>query len=191
MIDDILHYKTNVTLGSGKLLISEPMLLDENFQRTVIYMCHHDANESVGYVLNRLASHTLSHYIDSLHGIDFPLHIGGPVDLHTLHFIHTMPDIQGTHIGDNIYWSGDLEQAFEYIKLGKITEQNCKFFLGYSGWGKGQLDAEMDMKSWIVANANADLIFNTQEELLWKSTIESLGPKYKNLLFVPQDPTMN
>ena len=192
MIDDLLHYKTNVKINAGKLLISEPMLQDKSFQKSVIYMCHHDAKESVGYVLNQKAELDLSQYITELNGIYFPLHVGGPVGLDSLHIIHTASDIiGGDAIADNIYWGGDLESAIENIKLGKITPQNCKFFIGYSGWSEGQLDAELDMNSWLVSDATNALVFETNEALLWKESIAALGNKFNPLLYVPLSPELN
>ncbi len=192
MIDDLLHYKTNIKLSAGKLLISEPMLQDKCFQKSVIFVCHHDAKESVGYVFNRKAENDLSYYLSELNGIYFPLYIGGPVALNSLHIIHTVPElIGGGVIQDTIYWNGDLESAIENIKLGKITTQNCKFFLGYSGWSEGQLDAELDMNSWLVSNANQEIIFNVDDELIWKEAIAGLGKKFNPLLYVPMSPDLN
>ncbi len=192
MFEDFIQYKTNIKQGVGKLLISEPMLLDSNFQKTVIYLCNHSVKESVGYVLNRLASNDLSYYLPELDGIQFPLFIGGPVGLNTLHFIHTESSkLGGDLIDQNIYWGGDLTTAIDLIKNAQLTPNQCKFFLGYSGWGEGQLDAEMDMNSWIVGNASDQLVLKTEHEQLWKKSIESLGDKFKNLLFIPKDPTLN
>ena len=192
MFEDFIQYKTNIKQGIGKLLISEPMLLDSNFQKTVIYLCNHSVKESVGYVLNRLASNDLSYYLPELEGIQFPLFVGGPVGLNTLHFIHTESSkLGGELIDKNIYWGGDLTTAIDLIKNAQLTPNQFKFFLGYSGWGEGQLDAEMDMNSWIVGNASDQLVFKTENEQLWKKSIESLGNKFKNLLFIPEDPTLN
>ena len=176
MINDLLQYTSGIAHEAGKLLISEPMLADPNFQRSVIYLCHHDASESVGYVLNRQSPQDLSVFLEELNGQYFPLYIGGPVAVDSLHFIHSLPDVLGgTQVKDNVYWGGDLEQAVEGIRLGKVTPANCRFFLGYSGWGEGQLDAEMDMNSWLVAESNSELIFHTHDNALWKKAVMSLG----------------
>jgi putative transcriptional regulator len=192
MIDDILHYNTHIEPEAGKILISEPMLQDENFQKTVILLCHHDNKESAGFVLNRLANQPLGYYIQDLNNVYFPLYVGGPVETNTIHFIHSVPElVGGTLVADNIYWSGDMEQVVECIKLGKVTPDNCKFFLGYSGWGEGQLLAELDMKSWLVTHSSNAFVFDFNDDRLWTKAIESLGPKFKNLLFVPANPALN
>lgn len=192
MIEDLLQYKTDIKISSGKLLISEPMLQDKAFQKSVIYVCHHDAKESVGYVLNQQAGHSLNDYIQELNGIYFPLFIGGPVGPDSLHILHNVPElIGGDLIADNMYWGGDLEMAIEQIKLGKVTPSNCKFFIGYSGWGEGQLDAELDMNSWLVAHSSRDIMFEIESSQLWKAAISTLGKKFNPLLFIPMNPELN
>jgi putative transcriptional regulator len=192
MLEDVIQYKTDIKVGTGKLLISEPMLREEPFHKSVIYVCHHDAHESVGYVLNRMANHGLASYVDELNGIDFPMYIGGPVGLDSLHILHSIPDlIGGDLVDDSIYWGGDLESAIEQIKLGKLTPQNCKFFIGYSGWDEGQLDAELDMNSWLVANTNPSIIFDLNIDNLWRSSIQQLGKKFNPLLYMPPSPDLN
>ncbi|MBL7766387.1 MAG: YqgE/AlgH family protein [Chitinophagaceae bacterium] len=192
MIEDLLRFKTDIQPGPGKLLIAEPLLQEETFHRSVIYLCHHDEKESVGYVLNRHAQKDLSFLVEGLRGIEFPLYVGGPVDLNSLHLIHTMPDLLGGEkVTDKIWWSGDIDAAIEAIKLGKLTPSSCKFFVGYSGWGEGQLDAELDMNSWLVSEASLTQIFDVSAELLWSESIKQLGEKYRSLLYVPKDPQMN
>ncbi|MBK8685941.1 MAG: YqgE/AlgH family protein [Chitinophagaceae bacterium] len=192
MFEDLINRQSPARPEKGRVLISEPMLQDKSFQRSVIYLCHHNEEESVGYILNRPSEQSLSILIKELEGIEFPLYFGGPVDLNSLHFIHTYPEwLGGEQIEGNIYWSGDLEQAIEYIKIGKIDESGIRFFAGYSGWGSGQLDAEMDMQSWLVAEVNPEFIFNTPNEELWTASVKKLGANYKTLLFVPEDPQFN
>lgn len=192
MFEDIINRQSPSRPAKGKILISEPMMQDKSFQRSVIYLCHHNEEESVGYILNRPSDQPLSFVVKELEGMDFPVHFGGPVDLNSLHFIHTYPDwLGGEEVDDSIFWGGDLEQAIEYIKLGKITEEGIRFFIGYSGWSAGQLDAEMDMQSWLVSSVNPNFLFNTSNEALWKASVQTLGESYKPLLFVPEDPQLN
>jgi putative transcriptional regulator len=192
MFNDLIPFNTGVEPSAGALLISEPLLLDSNFQRSVILLCHHDINESMGFVLNKLATETLSDLVPEMANSSFPVYQGGPVGLNSLHFIHTLPDLlQGSHLAHGIFWSGDIARAFEGIKMGEVNEQNCRFFVGYSGWGAGQLDAELDMNSWLVCPSSQRLVFDVNQEQLWKESVEELGPKFKNLLFIPNDPTLN
>jgi putative transcriptional regulator len=114
------------------------------------------------------------------------------VEPETLHFIHSVPEIAGGEkITEDIYWSGDLEQIVEGIKIGKVSTDNCKFFIGYSGWGIGQLEVEIEMKAWLIAHSNTGLVFNTPEKMLWNEAVKSLGKHYSPLLFMPDKPELN
>ena len=191
-MDSIIKMDTGIEVSKGKLLISEPLLQDENFHKAVVFLCHHSPKESLGFILNKQAKQLLNFYLNDVKTIDFPVYIGGPVESETLHFIHSVPEIAGGEkITEDIYWSGDLEQIVEGIKIGKVSTDNCKFFIGYSGWGIGQLEAEIETKAWLVAHSNTGLVFNTPEKMLWNEAVTSLGKHYSPLLFMPDKPELN
>ncbi|HNB80862.1 MAG TPA: YqgE/AlgH family protein, partial [Chitinophagaceae bacterium] len=174
------------------ILISEPTMQDNSFSRTEVYMCFHDAKESVGFIQNRKANETLDQLVQHLSAPVFPVFIGGPVGLDSLHMIHSVPElIGGDEVKDGIYWGGDIESAFEHILLGRIHTGNCKFFIGYSGWGEGQLDAELDMHAWLVSEANKNLLFATNPETQWHQAIGALGKRFSPLLNIPLRPELN
>jgi putative transcriptional regulator len=62
----------------------------------------------------------------------------------------------------------------------QILPEEVRFFLGYSGWEPGQIEFEMDEGSWIVASANADMIFRDDPKLLWRNVMTSLGGNYNS-----------
>ena len=191
-MDSLIKMDTGIELCKGKLLISEPLLQDDNFHKSVIFLCHHSPKESLGFILNKQASQLLNFYLNDAMSLDFPVFIGGPVDQEMLHFIHSVPEIAGGEkITEDIYWSGDLEQIVEGIKIGKVTTDNCKFFIGYSGWGIGQLEAEIEMNAWLVAHSNTVLVFNTPVKMVWNDAVKSLGKQYSPLLFMPENPELN
>ena len=191
-MDSLIKMDTGIELSMGKLLISEPLLQDDNFHKSVIFLCHHSPKESLGFILNKQASQLLNFYLNDAMSLDFPVFIGGPVDQEMLHFIHSVPEIAGGEkITEDIYWSGDLEQIVEGIKIGKVTTDNCKFFIGYSGWGIRQLEAEIEMNAWLVAHSNTALVFNTPEKMVWNDAVKSLGKQYSPLLFMPENPELN
>lgn len=188
----LIKMDTGIELCKGKLLISEPLLQDDNFHKSVIFLCHHSPKESLGFILNKQASQLLNFYLNDAMSLDFPVFIGGPVDQEMLHFIHSVPEIAGGEkITEDIYWSGDLEQIVEGIKMGKVTTDNCKFFIGYSGWGIRQLEAEIEMNAWLVAHSNTVLVFNTPVKMVWNDAVKSLGKQYSPLLFMPENPALN
>ena len=191
-MDSLIKMDTGIELCKGKLLISEPLLQDDNFHKSVIFLCHHSPKESLGFILNKQASQLLNFYLNDAMSLDFPVFIGGPVDQEMLHFIHSVPEIAGGEkITEDIYWSGDLEQIVEGIKIGKVTTDNCKFFIGYSGWGIRQLEAEIEMNAWLVAHSNTVLVFNTPVKMVWNDAVKSLGKQYSPLLFMPENPELN
>jgi putative transcriptional regulator len=191
-MDSLIKMDTGIKMSQGKLLISEPLMQDAYFHKAVIFLCYQTKSESLGFILNKRAEQLLNFYIDDVMSLDFPVYIGGPIDQEMLHFIHSVPEIAGGEkITENIYWSGDVEQIVEGIKIGKVTTDNCKFFIGYSGWGMGQLEAELNMNAWLVAHSNLKLVFNTSEKTLWKEAITSLGKNYSTLLYMPDKPELN
>jgi putative transcriptional regulator len=77
-----------------------------------------------------------------------PLFDGGPVGKEQMFFLHSMPDVitGGTLIQKGIYWGGDFDVVIDLIKTKQITETDIRFFIGYSGWGEGQLAEELASK---------------------------------------------
>ena len=77
------------------------------------------------------------------------------------------------------------------IKMKNIDLNQIKFFLGYSGWGAGQLHGEMKEKTWLTVEANESLIFNTLPEEMWKASLRTLGGDYEMMINFPLDPQLN
>jgi putative transcriptional regulator len=67
----------------------------------------------------------------------------------------------------------------------------ARIFAGYSGWGPGQLEKEMEMDSWIVEPATADDVFTDAPDMLWSRVLERKGPQFRRLSRMPYDPSMN
>ncbi|AIM37302.1 YqgE/AlgH family protein [Sphingobacterium sp. SG20118] len=180
---------------TGCLLISEPFMLDPNFERSVILLCDHDSQDTtLGFILNHKVIGCVGDLIREIATCTFPLHIGGPVSQNELFFIHSRFDLllSGEEINDNIYFGGDAELLFSLINENKINQEDIKFFLGYSGWQSGQLDKEIKENSWAVQNKfSAALVFEKDTELLWKEAVISLGAKYAHVANFPQLPSLN
>ena len=179
---------------TGTLLIAEPFLKDPNFMRTVVLICRHNATEgSFGFTLNKLYDQTLDELIPGLEGFDFTVFQGGPVQMDTLHYIHQYPELlpDCQPVGEGIYWGGDFETLKELIKTGEVDREKIKFFLGYSGWGTGQLQDEMGHNSWLTVKATPQLVFSTEMDELWKVILLALGGKYEMMIHFPTDPQLN
>lgn len=180
--------------AKGDLLISEPYLPDPNFERTVILLCEHDDNGTLGFVLNRSADVSLSDVLDEAGDYGAGLFIGGPVQQDTLHFIHRhQPLAESSYeVIQDTYWGGDYEELLRMINTRSIPMNEIRFFLGYSGWSPGQLMEELEAKSWIVMkNVTSEMIFDWNNQDLWKACLKSMGGKYKLISNYPKDPRLN
>lgn len=178
----------------GDLLISEPYLPDPNFERTVILLCEHDENGSFGFVLNKKAANKLPELIDEAGSFDAEVFIGGPVQQNTLHFLHRNGSLlnRTKMIIDGVYWGVDFDGLLQKMNLGVLQKEDLKFFVGYSGWSPGQLEEELQSKSWIVfKNPTQDLIFDCAPAQLWKEVLARMGGKYKVMANYPMDPRLN
>ncbi len=181
-----------VDIAPGLLLISDPFLKDPNFIRTVILLCDHETEGSFGFVLNKLYDQKLDELMADFEGFNIPLYYGGPVQKDTVHFLHKCPEqIGGIEITDGIFWGGDFEVVATLIKENSIRNNDIRFFIGYSGWGEGQLEEELKDKSWITREGTQQLVFHEQAELIWKESLKDLGGEYSQMVNYPIDPQLN
>ncbi|PJJ75082.1 putative transcriptional regulator [Thermoflavifilum aggregans] len=180
--------------ASGTFLIADPFLKDPNFARTVVLLCEHQAEGSFGFVINRPFQQTLNELLPDAEDMQsIPLYFGGPVQPDTVHFIHQYPDLieNSYEVGEGIYWGGNFEQTLELIQMRLIDIRKIKFFIGYSGWGGGQLEAELEEHSWIVSPAYPELVFHGQQEMIWQQSLRELGDEYALMANFPIDPSLN
>lgn len=182
-----------VEISSGTLLIADPFLKDPNFMRTVVFLCEHQSEGTFGFVLNRKEDVMLGDLIGDLSGCNFPVFYGGPVQMDALHFLHQCPQlISGSHeIIDGIFWGGNFEDVSALILDGTIKQHQIRFFLGYSGWGQGQLSEEMKEKSWLTTDGNRRLVFHRNETMIWQDAIKQIGGEYEQIIHYPIDPQLN
>jgi len=179
--------------GPGTLLIAEPFLKDPNFMRTVVFLCDHQDEGSFGFVINKVYDHTLDELMNDLDELKLPVYYGGPVQMDTIHFLHQYPElIPGSYeVLDGIYWGGDFETVVTLIKEGSIDTSKIRFYIGYSGWGSGQLNDELKEKSWLTAEATRKLVFHRKADEVWKDALRHLGGDYEMMANFPTDPQLN
>jgi putative transcriptional regulator len=179
--------------AAGILLIADPFLKDPNFLRTVVILCEHQPEGSFGFVLNKQIEQTLGELLTDLEGYELPVYYGGPVQMNSIHFLHQYPDLipDAQKISDDIYWGGNFETVTALIKSKSIDINRIKFFVGYSGWGDGQLDGELKEKSWLTVAATRTLVFETQYDEVWKGSLQQLGGEYEMMINFPIDPQLN
>lgn len=178
----------------GKLLIAEPSITgDVSFNRSVVLLAEHNDEGSVGFILNKPLEYDISDLITEI-TVPFKVFNGGPVEQDNLYFIHKVPNlIEGSiEISDGIYWGGDFEKTIELINDKVITENDIRFFLGYSGWDSLQLDQELSSKSWVVVkNEYESNIIQKSASAFWKEKMVELGGDYLIWSNAPENPTLN
>ena len=72
-----------------------------------------------------------------------------------------------------------------------LTKDDIRFFLGYSGWSKDQLQDELDTTSWIVIENKFQNIFNIEHQSLWKDQLMGFGGEYQIWANSPENPSLN
>jgi len=179
---------------AGRLLISEPFMLDPNFKRSVLILTECSEEGAMGFVLNHESEYKLGDILPDIQYSELPVFIGGPVGNDTLHFIHCVPEKigGGIELADGVYWGGDFDAVQDLISTYQLTDKEIKFFVGYSGWTSGQLDAEIQDDAWIVADKySPEILFSHDEQNLWKDVVKSLGQRYAHIANFPENPMMN
>ncbi len=182
-----------MTPAQGILLIADPFLKDPNFMRTVIFLCEHQDEGSFGFVLNRPYEYTLDELVSGAEGMRLPVFKGGPVQMDTIHFLHQYPELipGGFEVINGVYWGGSFETAIEMIREGKVSIDHIRFYVGYSGWGEGQLKDELQEKSWLTVEATQRIVFHQPLEETWKEALRLMGGEYEMLINFPIDPRLN
>lgn len=178
----------------GKLLIAEPALTgDVSFNRSVVLLAEHNQEGSVGFILNKPLEYNISDLVSEI-DIPFQVYNGGPVEQDNLYFIHKVPHLieNSVEISNGIYWGGDFEKTIALINQKLISEEDIRFFLGYSGWSSLQLDQELSSKSWVVVRNDYDsALIQKSSVAFWKEKMVELGGNYLIWSNAPENPNLN
>ena len=176
----------------GTLLISEPMLNDPNFSRSVVLLTEHNHEGSVGFILNQISTVNVDNILPNFSVKGMPIYIGGPVGNDQLFFIHTLGNkISGAiKIIDNLYMGGDIDQLETVLNSEDIGQNQVRFFVGYSGWDFEQLSHEIKNNSWVVANTTSNQIMSDSDQY-WKEVMAGLGKDFEVLSKFPSNPGLN
>ena len=176
----------------GRLLISSPVLVDPNFARTVILITEHTEEGAMGVVLNRPSPASVGEAVPELSelaGEDSLIHVGGPVQGDALIVLAEFRDRSAAAtivVADVGLVSADVETE----DLVTATRR-ARVFAGYSGWGPGQLEGELEEEAWIVEAPVPGELFAEDSEGLWGAVLERKGGRYALLARMPSDPSVN
>ena len=175
---------------AGSLLVAHPHMLDPNFRRTVLFISEHDPNEgALGVIINRPLDRQVADLVTDTPpaGLaEVPVFLGGPVGKNQLMFAaFEWQKDAGLKLNHNIA----LEEGSD--AQGHKNLLTVCAFVGYAGWGAGQLESEVKQKAWVVHNANPSLLKLDRLPDLWFDIMRTLGPWYKMLAAAPDDPSLN
>jgi putative transcriptional regulator len=139
-------------LFAGTYIKSTELLNGSIFENTTLFIVQHNEEGSLGFVTNKPFGKSLHELVEFNQSKPFPLMDGGPVDREHLFVLHKRPDLidGGEIVVNGFYLGGNMQQVIEAINTNNINEYEMKIFIGYCGWNKGELDAEVDEGSWTL-----------------------------------------
>lgn len=162
-------------LGAGKLLVSSRDLSDPNFVEAVILLIHYDNQGAVGLMINRRTKAPISRIIQDLNtaknGSD-PIYIGGPVEITTVLGLlrsRQKPDGVTSVLSDVYLVSG--KALLEKTLASGSGPSDVRLYLGYCGWGGGQLENEVRLGGWWIFDGNAGVVFDPNPGSVWPRLI--------------------
>jgi|TARA_B110000263_G_C15203942_1_gene461972 putative transcriptional regulator len=175
---------------TGQIIVSMPSLEDERFYKTVIYICAHSSEGSMGIIINKKIDYDL--YPDLLQqlGIDKPLNnkklfirYGGPVESGRGFVLHSddMVRKETLNIDKGVALTSTAE-FFDDLSKGK-GPKNCILALGYAGWQPGQLESEIMRNSWMSLSVDNSFLFDDEVSRKWSQAYKLMGFDPNSLSF--------
>ncbi len=167
----------------GHFLIATEKMKDNRFEKTVVTMLENDETGAWGFVINKpIGSLPIALLIDpflntseereELYKVNIKVFWGGPVDTKKIFILHSNEyQSDSTNNYGNISISQDYDILFDIAK-NKGPEKSL-VILGYSGWGEGQLEGEMEKDHWILSDINLDIIFDTKANIKWDKAFKN------------------
>lgn len=165
----------------GMFLVARRALDDSHFGQSVVYLVEHGEDGTLGLIVNRSSDISLSEAVPGIEdkqAAAHALYYGGPVGLPMiLMLVRSESPTEGMeHVADDVYISSD-RRVLDELLAAKKPASEVRFYIGYSGWGAGQLDFELKRDSWHVVAADTDAIFSKGMGSLWDRLIEQLEPR--------------
>ncbi len=166
----------------GQLLIAMPAMTDPRFERSVIYVCAHNAEGAMGLVVNKLFDDIVFEELLSQLEItpaesspQLNIHFGGPVEAQRGFVLHTTEYVgKGTVVVDDQVALTATLDILKELANGSGPKSNM-LALGYAGWGPGQLENEFGENAWLHAPFNEDLVFDGDIDTKWQRALNSIG----------------
>jgi len=168
-----------------------PQLQDPNFHRAVILLIEHGEEGSFGLVLNRSTDVIAAEICASLDipwrgDPGFQIRCGGPVQPDSGWVLSGVTDPEIEREFNEVVVGVHFTSSIETLRCVALTQpKHLRLFLGYTGWGPGQLDAELAHGAWLTAPADAHNIFEIEDGLLWTRVLSDLGINPATLVVMP------
>jgi putative transcriptional regulator len=193
--EDLFIIKSNNVLPSrGRILISEPFLLDDTFNRSVVLLIDHTTGGSMGLVMNKILPMSLNTVIKEFGEVEEQITVykGGPIAPDTLFFLHTLSQIpHSLTVSKGLYLNGNFDAIKDYVLGGHPVKGHIRFFLGYSGWEENQLEKEIKENTWLIGKGEIPELMNEDVHKLWEDSLRKLGTKYETWSRFPKAPSLN
>ena len=173
---------TGARFLDGQMLIAMPGMGDPRFARAVIFLCAHSAEGAMGLIVNKPAPDLRFRDLLKQLGIEttadvgsIRVHFGGPVEHgrgFVLHSADYDADGSSLRVSPRFAMTATLD-VLQAMARGAGPAQ-ALLALGYSGWGPGQLEGEIQANGWLIADADPDLVFGLRDTDKWEAALRSL-----------------
>ncbi len=177
---------------AGKMILDSGRLAASYFERSVIFMVHHDREGAIGLVMNRPTRHTVSEVLQEK-DVDLfaraPLYLGGPVQPQALSFLVENPGVSGMNVLPWVAWVRSLEEV--KALAASASPSRIRGFAGYAGWGGGQLEGEFEEGCWVTARAQPSDVFTEATGVLWREVLARQGGIWRLVADMPCKPERN
>ena len=183
----------NTGLAKGSLLVAAPALSDPNFSRSVVLLCDYGPEGAMGLIVNRPLPLPLSEILPEEFRIPAGkprVFQGGPVHPDHLLFLHGIagPGLDAHPVCPSIWLGGDPEVLKRALAAAK-GPLPLRAFLGYAGWGAGQLEAEIAEGAWALRPGTAREVFAAETDGLWDRLLGTTAKP--DPLAEPRGPELN
>lgn len=175
---------------AGSLLVAHPNLLDPSFRKSVVFLASHDDEGALGFILNRPAGRTVGEIIPGEEALGpvahLPVYLGGPVGRNqiVICIFREEPDGSGVSCAHNVS-AADVE---DLLRDGRSL---VRAFIGYAGWGAGQLEWELEHDSWLVHKPEPGMVANPNDGSLWSAILSGMGAWGRFQAGAPDDLSRN
>jgi putative transcriptional regulator len=178
-------------LRKGALLYADPSLQESPFRKSVIAIIEHNHHGTTGIIINKPIELSLDSLILDEIPSNINMYYGGPVGQQSIFYLHNKGNLirESHHISEGTWWGGNFEIIKDLLNNQMVASSAFKFFIGYSGWGAGQLLDELEQKAWILGNEDLSSVLQSEDP--WKMKMQELGGRHALWASLPEEIHLN